>query len=215
MTIRYAGTTQTWYTIFIGGGTWRIENNDLTNKSDVAVIRLEGGNPTVTRNVIHDFNKEGIFINNAATGTFTNNSIYGGGDIMVVVEGTANPYFAGNRMYSAITAIEVRGDARGQFENNDISARVKIRDQANPTFRSNDIHDIDGNAINIKGTGGGYFEDNDVYDSGNSEKDFPSIWVSKESVAQLIRNRVYGKGWPNIYLESPTQSITRGNDVKS
>ena len=77
---------------------------------------------------------------------------------MVLLEGNANPYFSANRLYSAITAIEVTDDATGRFENNDITARIKIRDQAKPTFRSNDIHDVAGNAINIKGTGGGLFE---------------------------------------------------------
>ena len=216
MTIRYVGTDQNFYTIHIGGGTWLIENNDLTNKSEVAVITVAAGNPTVTRNVIHDFASEGIWLQGTSTGTYTNNSIYGGGGTMVLLEGNANPYFSANRLYSAITAIEVTDDATGRFENNDITARIKIRDQGKPTFRNNDIHDIVGNAINIKGTGGGLFETNNVYDSGVKEdKNFPSIWVSKESTARFIRNRVYGTGWPDIYLESPTKSFLSGNDVRS
>ena len=215
LTIRYVGTKQTWYTINIGGGNWRIENNDLTNKSDVAVINLTAGNPTVTGNVIRDFNKEGIIIKGAATGTFTKNSIYGGGAAMVLIGGTADPYFADNRFYSAYMAIKLTEDATGRFENNDIAARIRVEDQAKPTFRNNDIHDIDGNAIKISGTGGGLFETNNVYNSGDKDKNFPAIWVSKDSTARLIRNRVYGTGWPDIYLESPTKTVSSGNDVGS
>ena len=215
MTIRYVGTDNNFFTIHIGGGTWLIENNDLTNKSEVAVISVASGNPTVTRNDIHDFTSEGIWIKGTSTGIYTNNSIYGGGGTMVLIEGTANPFFSDNRLYSAITAIEVMEDAQGRFENNDIAARVKVRDQAEPTFRNNDIHDVAGNAINIKGTGGGVFESNKIYNSGVKDEKFPSIWVSKDSTARFIRNRVYGTGWPEIYLESPTKSVLSGNDVGS
>jgi serine/threonine protein kinase len=215
MTIRYLGSGKNYYTIYVGGGTWRIENNDLTNNSEVAVIAVKGGNPTITRNVIHDFSSEGIWVHGSATGSYTNNSIYGGVGVLVLVQGTADPYFSDNRLYSAITAFEVGDDAVGRFENNDISARVKVRDQATPTFRNNDIHDVDGNAINIKGTGGGLFESNNIYNAGVKDKKFPAIWVSKDSVARLIGNRVYGTGWPNIFLESPTKSVASGNDVRS
>ena len=62
----------------------------------------------------------------------------------------------------------------------------------------------------------GLFETNNVYDSGVKEdKNFPAIWVSKESTARLFRNRVYGTGFPDIYLESPTKSFLSGNDVGS
>ncbi|MCH8202151.1 MAG: peptidoglycan-binding protein [Proteobacteria bacterium] len=225
LTIRYVGTGKNYFTVHIDGGTWLIENNDLTNNSEVAVIAVASGNPTVTRNVIHDFASEGIWIQATSTGSYTNNSIYGGGGTLVLVEGTSDPFFSGNRLHSAITAIEVRDDAQGRFENNDIKARVKVRDQAKPTFRNNDIHDVEGNAINIKGIGGGLFETNNVYDSGIKEdKNFPSIWVSKESTARFIRNRVYGTGWPDIYLECETvsnecqvanKSVLSGNDIRS
>ena len=288
MTIRYLGTDKNYYTIHIGGGTWLIENNDLTNKSEVAVITVAGGNPTVTRNVIHDFASEGIWIQGTATGTYTNNSIYGGGGSMVLIAGTADPYFSGNslesaptgielvddakgrfenndisariwirgrsqptfrkndihdieesmvlvegtanpllsdnRLFSAVAAIEVTKDATGRYENNDITARVRVRDQAKPAFRNNDIHDVEGNAINIRGTGGGLFETNKIYNSGVRDKNFPAIWVSKESAARFIRNRVYGTGWPEIYLECQTvsddcqianKSVLSGNDVRS
>ena len=90
-----------------------------------------------------------------------------------------------------------------------------MRDQATPVFRNNDIHDVDGNAINIKGTGGGLFESNNIFDSGVKDKNFPSIWISKESTARLVRNQIYGSGFPQIYLESPTKSVLSGNDVRS
>jgi F-box protein 11 len=169
LTLRQMGREE-FYAVNVAQGRLELEGCDITSQSLACIIVLNGADPRVRRNLIHNGAKYGIYVCQFGRGTFENNQIFQNAFGGVVIESEGDPAFRRNQIYSNSWVYIIRNSGRGELEENDIFSNsqsgVVITAQSYPILARNRIYNNTEVGIYIYDNSGGRFENNDLRGNG-------------------------------------------------
>jgi F-box protein 11 len=174
MTLQQAHGEREWSCVSVTQGRLELEDCDITSLGHPCVAVLDGADPRVRRNRIHDGN--GVFVYAQSLGTFEDNEIYNNSGTGIEVTESANPTFRRNIIRSNDeSGVLVQKGGLGTFEDNNIvdngRCGLSVRSGGKPTVRRNRMNRNRHEAIWIYDDGGGIFEDNDLTENGKGAWD--------------------------------------------
>jgi parallel beta-helix repeat protein len=187
LTFRQADVGPLGVTIF--QGRLDLEGCDISGRGVACVYVLDGADPRLRRNRIHDNKQDGVLAQDSALGTVEDNEITGNGYSGMEIRTGGNPVLRRNRIHGNTQAgVYIHHNGQGTLEDNEITGNgetgIEIRDDGNPTVRGNRVNRNTHEGIWVYDRGKGVIEDNDLTGNGQGawsiESDCkPNVWRAR------------------------------------
>lgn len=213
LTLRQNGGDNS-YGVWIMQGRLELEDCDITSRSRACVGIMNGADPRLRRNCIHDGKASGVLIYENGKGTLEDNDIFANDLAGVTIKEGSDPTLRRNRIHDGKeSGVVIAQNAKGILEENDIFANaltgVAITDGSDPTLRRNHIHNGKDTGILIYENGKGMLEDNDIFANALS-----GIQVIENANPIVRSNRITANKNSGIYVHDSGGGIFEKNDLR-
>jgi parallel beta-helix repeat protein len=194
-------------------GRLDLEGCDISGRGAACVYILDGADPRVRRNKIHDGAGHGVLIDRSGLGALEDNEITRNRRSGVAVTAAGNPVLRRNQIHGNENyGVYVDEGGLGVFEDNEIAGNgyggVEIDTGGNPMVRRNQIRDNKGNGVGASDEGLGTIEDNDII--GNQYAGVSSMLDSNPTVRG---NRINRNGAVALNIFDDGKGVVEDNDL--
>ncbi|XP_013385972.1 F-box only protein 11 isoform X2 [Lingula anatina] len=180
-----------------------------------AAVCVVGTNadPTIKHCDISDCENVGLYVTDAAQGTYEDNEISRNALAGIWVKNHANPIMRRNHIHHGRdVGIFTFDNGNGYFEACDIHdnriAGFEVKAGANPTVVKCEIHHGQTGGIYVHENGRGQFIENKIHSN-----NFAGVWVTSNSDPTIRKNEIYNGHQGGVYIFGEGRGLIEGNNI--
>jgi parallel beta-helix repeat protein len=194
-------------------GRLDLEGCDISSKGGTCVWVLDGADPRLRHNKIHDGKYVGVQVYEGGLGTLEDNEICGNGYTGVEIKKGGDPVLRRNQIHgNKHSGVYVHDDGLGTLEDNEISgngnAGVAIKEGGNPMLRRNQIHENKHSGVYVHDNGLGTLEDNDI--AGNATV---GLEIRNGGNPTVRENRITRNAYQGVWVHDGGKGVVEDNDL--
>jgi len=199
--------------ISISKGSPIVESNEISSSMGAIIAITNGADPTITNNLIHDGDQNGILISNNGKGIIDHNDIYNNRLAAIAVSGGSEPLVYLNRIFSnSDCGILVHNLGKGTYSGNRIFqnnySNIEVREESNPKFTGNFIYESELHGVLIYGNATGYFEKNEIY-----QNKLDQVVIKDQSAPSFSSNIIRDGNYNGILVSNNGQGTFEKNKI--
>jgi parallel beta-helix repeat protein len=198
--------------VVIYQGRLDLEGCDISSRAG-ACVYIQGADPRLRRNKIHDGKYSGVYIYDDGLGTLEDNEITGNGTSGVQIGVGGDPVLRRNQIHdNEQDGVYVRDTGLGTLEDNEISSNgysgVAIQTAGDPVLRRNQIHDNEDSGVVVSDDGVGTVEDNEITGNGDA-----GVEITSGGNATVRGNRINRNRSEAVWVYDGGKGVIEDNDV--
>jgi parallel beta-helix repeat protein len=192
-------------------GRLDLEGCDISSRTGSSVYIIDGADPRLRRNRIHDSLYTGVAVSNGL-GTLEDNEISGNGSAGVTLSHGAAPVLRRNQIHdNASSGVTVYSNSLGTLEDNEISGNsstgVAISNGAAPVLRRNQIHDNTPSGVIVYSDGLGTLEDNEITGNGRG------VEIASGGNPTVRGNKIMRNAYQGVWVHDAGKGALEDNDL--
>jgi F-box protein 11 len=194
-------------------GRLDLEGCDISSRSGSCVYIVEGADPRLRRNEIHDGEDNGVRVSDSGLGTLEDNQITGNEASGVSISADGNPVLRRNQIHdNKENGVLVYDRGLGALEDNEISGNaysgVEIATGGNPVLRRNQIDNNRHLGVYVYEDGAGTVEDNNITGNGSA-----GIQIAVRGNPTVRSNRINRNAREAVRIHDGGKGVVEDNDL--